>query len=545
MWLIRDHEIDGVYPIVSLFDREVRLSDFWYVNKWQKIELFFRAPAGGTNDRNDLLVLRIPRGNYRISIDDLRLREFSVVPEWPKDGDGILRSRGTGHALNVLFHMPETERLLEATLVIDTDNGPDTPREHTDSGGNPIRSERRFSITNVAEGRSISVPQDEVPPGRYRWRIEVRQYKDLLTASEWRTLDIRGEAEATTLRPVRGRGEEENPVQTVIAPIGIYNADTADFRELSGVGFNAVHISPSHVRNLREALASARESGLKVLLAPESLGDGTSLGKRYVTQSMTFLSPIETDQILAWYLEDEPEGRSLSPKKIFLEKEDLIRQGLRQPGAAALLRSWRARDYAPALDIFMSDPYPVPYEPLSWIGDCLDEIGSVIGGDARKSVWSVIQAFDWSRSKAPAVLSGKGRSPSAAELRAMTWLAIIHGARGLFYYTYRTGSFCIKDDPALWEGVTSTVRHLRANLPLMLAPIAASGLSRTRDLDADGRPAVHFAVKRVPGEPGAIARPCLIAVNTIAKPALATIAWEGREISMSFLPLEVKILWLR
>jgi hypothetical protein len=277
--------------------------------------------------------------------------------------------------------------------------------------------------------------------------------------------------------------EENEIINLDFFPIGIYNAEPSGFEELREIGFNSVCVSARNPESLISILKSARQSDMRVLISTRNLNalfeftpgtEGKTSGLSRI--SAENLSPF-SGSILGWYLEDEPEGRSISPKEVFLRKILLRKNGLRQLGAIALNRSWRAADYAASTDVIMSDPYPIPFNPLSWLSLSLDEIHETLEGDPLKKVWAVIQAFDWNSLSQKIAREGLGREPSPEELRALTYLAVIHRAQGLFYYTFRSGRYFIREKTGIWEGLKETVREMRRIYPLILLPELKEGVS--------------------------------------------------------------------
>lgn len=532
IYLMRDHNIDGLYPIISLAGQEVRISDFWAAQKWQRMTLFFKLPPQRIPARQRALEIKIPAGDYRLWMDDLSLKEFKV-----QKGSQTENVQETAASPNLLsWDMPATDRLLEVKVFLSQSPkaisdqeinsqfhlipaGAEGPRssdhglrreEQSEVGISHFKNFIILSTTNVSERRTISIPR-HLPKGKWFWRVAAYQYRTLVAASEIEPFSIlQTNTEELSSPSALSRSDLANDRESKAAdffPIGIYHADTADFKELSEAGFNAVQISPRDLESLKARHDSARLNNLRILLPPWRVLEANVISK--------------SETILAWYLDDEPEGRSISPKNIFLRKEKLHGQGLFQPGAIALNRSWRAPDYASAVDIFMSDPYPVPFEPLSWLGQCLDEIHSTIAGDSAKRLWAVIQAFDWNSSSEEIGAAGLGRLPTTEEVRALTWLALIHRARGLFYFAYRNGSYFIKDKPSLWKGLRATIREVREAMPMILAPEVSSVSNMECDSqDAAGLPAVHFILKELENDI------FLMAINMLERPVTARFIFE-------------------
>jgi hypothetical protein len=298
-------------------------------------------------------------------------------------------------------------------------------------------------------------------------------------------------------------------------PIGIYGARLEDFPALSAAGFNAAHVPVRDPAALSRALSEASRYGLTLLLSPAVAS--------WPDSNLTPSAPV------FFYLADEPEGRSVSPKLLLQSRAALRRRGLPQPGAIALLRAWRAPDYASAVDVFMSDPYPVPFEPLSWLAECLDEIGRTVAGDPAKRIWAVIQAFPWSSAHGH-IDPSTAPPPTPAELKALVRLALLHGADGLFFYSLRSGDFRLQENPDLWNAVKESIIEARELKPILTAPTlspAPTVYSPARD--GYGLPAVHFKAVQPPSGP-----PLLIALNTLNRPVQAAIRLPGRPRPIPF-----------
>jgi hypothetical protein len=55
-------------------------------------------------------------------------------------------------------------------------------------------------------------------------------------------------------------------------------------------------------------------------------------------------------------------------------------------------------------------------------------------------------------------------------MRAMTFLSIIHGARGIFYFTFTGSQYCILQSPEHWNDLKKVVSELNEIYPLLLLP---------------------------------------------------------------------------
>jgi hypothetical protein len=94
-------------------------------------------------------------------------------------------------------------------------------------------------------------------------------------------------------------------------------------------------------------------------------------------------------------------------------------------------------------DILGVDPYPIPREPVTRVADFVTVARQAVRDN--QPVWLVPQAFAWyqynsrnpDRGHLPADEELRaGRAPTYEEERCMTYLGLIHGAKGLIYYCY-------------------------------------------------------------------------------------------------------------
>ena len=93
-------------------------------------------------------------------------------------------------------------------------------------------------------------------------------------------------------------------------------------------------------------------------------------------------------------------------------------------------------------DILGMDSYPIAHGPITWVASVADAAAQV-GAQTGKPFWLVPQIFSWTDVPGdPAERDLTGRPPTKAEMRAMSYLAVNHGAKGLIYYSY----FNIRDD---------------------------------------------------------------------------------------------------
>ncbi|MHB9097047.1 MAG: glycoside hydrolase family 10 protein [Syntrophales bacterium] len=288
-------------------------------------------------------------------------------------------------------------------------------------------------------------------------------------------------------------------------PIGIYGAGVGDLEEIRKLAINTVIIGGDGER-LRDAVAASRKKGLRYVLSTP--GDPERL-KVYLDR-LTELPVTAEDSQLAFYVDDEPEMRAVPAGKA----EDVQRlvKG-RFPGAStgmAIVRPSYCREYLRASDFFMLDQYPFPNMPMSWLADSMDRAAQEAG---RDRLLSVIQAFSdgdhW-----PSL-------PGWRQMDCLAFLSVVHGSRGIFFYTWSI----IGKTPEGRENLGRVVGRLNRVYPWLLEknldePVRVEMLSEYR-MDPKGRPAVHACLKRRGSES------MLIAVNTLGAPVETLLQWGG------------------
>ncbi len=136
--------------------------------------------------------------------------------------------------------------------------------------------------------------------------------------------------------------------------------------------------------------------------------------------------------LLGWYLADEPEIHG-QPVSRYMEVYELISE-LDPYHPCIMLNDTLSviRNYAVACDVTMPDPYIVPrktglpLKPMTYVSGFMD-----VASSTGKLVWITPQAFDYA---AYTIARRNTRAPTYREERCMTYLAMIHGARGFLYF---------------------------------------------------------------------------------------------------------------
>jgi len=162
--------------------------------------------------------------------------------------------------------------------------------------------------------------------------------------------------------------------------------------------------------------------------------------------------------LLCYYLADEPELGWASPEDCALAYRRIKELDPWHPVTMVFCVPEAAAKYAAGMDVVMTDPYPIPNGPATRVVDFCERIRKDLA-DALP-LWIVPQAFG----------GGEGwpREPSRQEERLMTYLALIHGARGVQYFIRRPPAVN-PNSPDLW----SECRRLMLELG-QLTPVLAS-----------------------------------------------------------------------
>jgi hypothetical protein len=248
-------------------------------------------------------------------------------------------------------------------------------------------------------------------------------------------------------------------------PIGMFSVGPENLEIVRKAGFNTVHTYITDPVILQKYIDTAEKTGIKLLMYPSDKADKGVIDlektKRFIEKNRN------TKSVLAWFVADEPELNSASPSQIgeinsFIKKTDPDR-----PTAIVIHRTDRFKEYNDASDILLIDRYPVPKTPLSHIAEATQ--WAVKQKGASGPVWAVLQAFGYQNPQ----FKGWGlHEPTYDEMRAMTFLAIIHGAKGIFYFTFIGSQYRILQSPEHWNDLKKIVAELNRLYPLLLLPKA-------------------------------------------------------------------------
>ncbi|MBW2208761.1 MAG: hypothetical protein JRG79_17805 [Deltaproteobacteria bacterium] len=264
-------------------------------------------------------------------------------------------------------------------------------------------------------------------------------------------------------------------------PVGVFGATLDNLKEIKKLGVNTVLVS-GNSENLRKIIHQCHQLGLRYVLSVPRDPDKLPV---YLDDISRYVKP----QLLAFYVNDEP-GIHSFPLHKAADIHRLIKEKFpRAATCMAVVRPQVCRDYLKAADFFMLDQYPVPHMPMTWLSDAMDEAAEAAG---RDRLASVIQAFGGKRYED----HGWPRTPTWQEMDCLAFLSVVHGSRGIFFYTFAEIGKTKKGR----ERLGRVVRRLKILYPWLMKRnleehVTIQMLSSHR-LDPKGRPAIHCALKK-------------------------------------------------
>jgi len=347
-------------------------------------------------------------------------------------------------------------------------------------------------------------PKDD-PPNLHHFRVAVEDQAGNRLDESWPLLV--GE------RNTRGRVTLRNDGAVLIDqepffPIGIYavwkkefNSNSFDraFAELKANGFNVAHTYQSgRTADFREFMDAAARHGLRLYLAS---GQGANcMDARAVLEDVARerLHPA----VLAWYLADDT-AMYVAPRRL-AELTEAIRAV--DPDhitvQADVVGKPPASNYAAfvgATDGFLPELYPI--RGTDDVPEIITDMQTLradirAAGNPVKTVWPIIQYFEgW----------GWPRFPTADELRAMSFLALIHGANGITWYTYggRDKNHGATHTAETWRtlcGVAKEISGLQAVLLSETGEPPPVTVVAGPQKDSHGHPSISVLEKRCGGK---------------------------------------------
>jgi len=299
---------------------------------------------------------------------------------------------------------------------------------------------------------------------------------------------------------------------------GLYNVtDDSDLPMAKEQGFNLI-VAPTGTVSA-DFVRRAEKLGMMVSLYSEQMPSPSAVAPSTFwahAADKYGSSPV----MVAWHLVSRPDA-ILMPPALFAEQQAAMPTiDMHHPTITLLSVPSLLPAFAPNCDILAFESQPVPALPVEAVVDDLGEAQrAAVPG---RPVWAAIQSVGraWLNVGGGLEEEEGGRPPTGAEHRAMTFLTLVHGARGLLHHGlhFRGGhgrsSYYLPDTaPDLWQAMKHT-----NNLVARLAPAIANGDYRGCEVSGP----VHVGAWDCDG------RVYVAAVNARPEPSLVTFKVPGK-----------------
>ena len=216
--------------------------------------------------------------------------------------------------------------------------------------------------------------------------------------------------------------------------------------------------------------------------------------------------------VMGWNPGDEPAPKGITPQEMFRRYDTFKQIDPDHIAYTVICVPSQYANYAAGTDVLAPDPYPVPRRPVDDVYRRFKE-AKAAANKVDTALWAVGQAFGGQK------YDKKGswpRWPNAREFRAMSYLSLMAGAKGIIYYTYSDGSFDIRQAPDLLEAVQKFPAEMRDIVPFVL-----DGKGELLAENADGVYAMAWTL-------GTERR--LVAVNARDKDAEVSLPFSGGQV---------------
>lgn len=226
-------------------------------------------------------------------------------------------------------------------------------------------------------------------------------------------------------------------------PFGFYCGPVGDLPEREVVhGFNLLgpyqHNLPEGLPERKAYMDRCAQVGMKVQYSVNSLIGSGHNGSRGLDKSdeeklqllkSEVLAFRDHPALLSWYINDEPDGQGRPPAVLEAACQLIHELDPYHPVSVVFMMPSKADEFRHTMDIAMTDPYPIPGS-ADEVLQRMEQYTSAYRYE--KSVWLVPQAFGGQE--------GWRREPTAQEMRLMTYMGLLSGAKGIQYYVRGQGN---------------------------------------------------------------------------------------------------------
>ncbi len=250
-------------------------------------------------------------------------------------------------------------------------------------------------------------------------------------------------------------------------PIGMaYVLEAGDLPAISRAGFSFI-IAPSRMASWSFMdHATANRLGVFISSASVETDFWSNMAQKYGPRA----------NFWGWYILEKPDTQASAVPPELLQDlyADLRRLDPARPVLCLLSSASAFQTYRTASDIPLAYIEPRPPGQLSDVARLVGEACAIV--PPQKPVWALLPiagaAHIRDRRLDP---SADGRPPTPNEYRAMAYLCLLSGARGIVCYAYRIPGdnqrldyVITRDAPQLWEQVTAVNQELSVVGPMLL-----------------------------------------------------------------------------
>lgn len=365
----------------------------------------------------------------------------------------------------------------------------------------------------------VTLPSEGLLIGNHEVRVEARVGKETVAAAVLpvhRTRPRDSEVTYDSEHRLWVKGQAQ-------FPLGIYYIlSTDDLDAVAAAGFNVAVVPYAKASYVLAQRAAAKGVGLIVASANTQRDFWERAEDKFGNDPA----------LVGWELIQRPDAKLILPDIVRALYEIVSEVSPVHPIITTLRYPEVMTAYAAATDILVPWEFPVPRMPLTRLADLVDAAQAATAG--HKPVWALIQATGnaWATDR---TLDPKtdGRLPTMEEVRALAYLALVHGADGLLYYAYniiqneKQANFKLPQDaPDIWQGLAALNKEIAT-----LAPILGRR-SQRRVLPAVANGLVHMALWQSPEQT------LVIAVNTADLPTVTTFSIPDSLATQAQVPFE-------
>lgn len=305
----------------------------------------------------------------------------------------------------------------------------------------------KFTEASKLPGMEMRFLIDEVPDGFILARATFATPEDGAITAEKRHF----KGKLKRLPRVAGLSENLMPLDESgepLFPIGTYGAPVEDYDLLKKAGYNFVVASAGN-------LDAVHAAGLKAAVPVH--------GKKphwFSAVHDTIAKYRNHPAVLCWMLYDEPGYNRADLLDIYEVYKTARKADAVHPSYLVITTPSVYATFGRCCDVLAVDTYPISRGIIMEVGKNIAEALSISEGD--QPIWHCGQLFAWPTD----------RVPTPVENRFMSYFALIEGARGILWYTFKWGDnyYLPASAPKLWEAHQKLLDELNKLAPVFMAP---------------------------------------------------------------------------